>query len=942
MNVRPQPEMLRQQSMPQVSAMPMNQAGHFLPTQPQPGQQQQSQNHMGLMPNSNNSSMGLLGGGTQPGGNALQTTAAQYQLKRQETSTQQARNVQMNISAGTPGMGGMGHMQGMSFPPHMMPQAGNTAVRRVASHPQGMNQSAGHVGGMHPGQQGVNSLSMGMNPSNSMPAHLRQANHQQLMANVPPSMPGSMSPELSLGMGRQPSAGVPSNASRPPQLMNSLSQPSGQNHGGGGQPSQNGFQRHHHHSHTPSLTSSPRPGPHNPGNMMMPTPGSSQGSTPRVGGVANHDMFMSLQNNHFPPSLGRNNGRIPTGGNQFPFVTSGSPNGSMDIPPMIGDAPPNPSNPGMRSGGFTPTPAQQYEEMSQRNEPFNTSFSMPMSGSVPPRPPSHPNAMHGNPIPSRQPPQQHSPHQPEQMAGHVQHQPQRPQSQPQGPPGRPPSQAGPSHTPRGAQSQLPTSSGLLPPARITPHSQPQQLPHSQRQPTPGQQPIAPRPPHPSTTAPGSGPPPSDMGTPQPVGVPRPPVFAMPVGLGQGLVRLLQFSGILSSDSSNKLQLAYWESLVREYFTPKALMKFTLWKDNQRNEAKPFEIGVPILPRFFLVTTQSGVKSMTLSLDGARERLLSQTHAVVECVTAVWTYKYANGYTVTLRGPLTVHIIVVTPVSGGNAQPNQGYSLKFDNLEFNANTHDKYISLESIMGQRITESPKTPHLRNGPTPSPNGTSTIQQRADEDKQWDEPRIMIQDASIPGEPVNAFGIPQATMRCLELAESVGQMTDLIAFANETKLGPIDALARLADKIREGPHNPAQGGPGFIGGPPGNGPGSFQSFHNMNGVSASPAVTLYPGMSPANPPQSHPGPSTNSPKNASSSADAPQKQNNPPPPSHGPGSAPQPTSASTPSQTGATSTPSLHPATLKRKANDTNSPSTTHPEPSNKRATRKRGRGG
>ncbi|KAH7917244.1 hypothetical protein BV22DRAFT_1026751 [Leucogyrophana mollusca] len=85
---------------------------------------------------------------------------------------------------------------------------------------------------------------------------------------------------------------------------------------------------------------------------------------------------------------------------------------------------------------------------------------------------------------------------------------------------------------------------------------------------------------------------------------------MPIGLGQGLVRLLQFSGILSSDSSNKLQLAYWESLVREYFTPKVLMKFTLWKDNQRDEEKPFEIGVPILPRFFLMTTQSGVKSMT--------------------------------------------------------------------------------------------------------------------------------------------------------------------------------------------------------------------------------------------------------------------------------------------------------------------------------------------
>jgi hypothetical protein len=39
------------------------------------------------------------------------------------------------------------------------------------------------------------------------------------------------------------------------------------------------------------------------------------------------------------------------------------------------------------------------------------------------------------------------------------------------------------------------------------------------------------------------------------------------------------------------------------------------------------------------------------------------------------------------------------------------------------------------------------------------------ADEDKKWEEPRQIIENGSIPGEPVNAFGIPQATMRCLEV---------------------------------------------------------------------------------------------------------------------------------------------------------------------------------
>ncbi|KAF9449572.1 hypothetical protein P691DRAFT_667256, partial [Macrolepiota fuliginosa MF-IS2] len=268
---------------------------------------------------------------------------------------------------------------------------------------------------------------------------------------------------------------------------------------------------------------------------------------------------------------------------------------------------------------------------------------------------------------------------------------------------------------------------------------------------------------------------------------RPPLL----GHGQGLLRLLQFSGILSGETKMKLQLAWWNDLIKEYFTPKAFMKLTLWKDNQRKEAKPFEIGVPILPRFFLVTTQSGVKSMSLSLDGARERPLATGHCIVECVAAVWTYKYNNGYTVTLRGALSAHVIITSTSAPGApvnpAQPNS-YSFKFDEFAFDANFHDKFIGLDAIMGVRIPEPTRSPWIRNAPTPNSSGTpDPASIAAEDDKKWEEPRVMIERCSIPGEPVNAFGIPQATMRCLELAESVGAMADLIVYSNETQLGPL-----------------------------------------------------------------------------------------------------------------------------------------------------------
>ena len=55
----------------------------------------------------------------------------------------------------------------------------------------------------------------------------------------------------------------------------------------------------------------------------------------------------------------------------------------------------------------------------------------------------------------------------------------------------------------------------------------------------------------------------------------------------GLMRLLQFSGTLSSESPQKHHLGYWNDLIREYFTPEAVMSLVFWKDNQRLEAKPF-------------------------------------------------------------------------------------------------------------------------------------------------------------------------------------------------------------------------------------------------------------------------------------------------------------------------------------------------------------------
>ncbi|KAI5987422.1 hypothetical protein EDC04DRAFT_2589296, partial [Pisolithus marmoratus] len=41
-----------------------------------------------------------------------------------------------------------------------------------------------------------------------------------------------------------------------------------------------------------------------------------------------------------------------------------------------------------------------------------------------------------------------------------------------------------------------------------------------------------------------------------------------------------------------------------------------------------------------------------------------------------------------------------------------------------------------------------------------------RTEEDRQWEEHRVLIIDSSVPCQPVNAFGIPRLTMRHVEVS--------------------------------------------------------------------------------------------------------------------------------------------------------------------------------
>lgn len=157
----------------------------------------------------------------------------------------------------------------------------------------------------------------------------------------------------------------------------------------------------------------------------------------------------------------------------------------------------------------------------------------------------------------------------------------------------------------------------------------------------------------------------------------------------------------------------------------------------------------------------------IHLEGPEERP-GVGASMLECNNAHWTYHYRSGYIVTLRGNLSVTLVATpganSPQQNG-AQPLPPAMYKFDSLTFNAKTHDKSIRVERIEGRRHEARDRPPAVKNEPSPmSMSGSSPPQQL--EDLGQDSNRVIpLEDALIPSEPVNAFGIPQAAMRCLEV---------------------------------------------------------------------------------------------------------------------------------------------------------------------------------
>jgi LIM-domain binding protein len=159
--------------------------------------------------------------------------------------------------------------------------------------------------------------------------------------------------------------------------------------------------------------------------------------------------------------------------------------------------------------------------------------------------------------------------------------------------------------------------------------------------------------------------------------------------------------------------------------------------------------------------------MNFVLDGARERTLGFGTSVIDCPDAQWVWRYYDGHVVILRGTFSCQITAFHNSRAEGDQP--AYNLKFENMLFDTNSREKMILLDSIQGTRGVENiQKTPSTTTQGSPdnaSPSSANTMKEDVDRLPDPD-PRVLIDHALLPAEPVGIFGIPQAAVRCLEVS--------------------------------------------------------------------------------------------------------------------------------------------------------------------------------
>lgn len=208
-------------------------------------------------------------------------------------------------------------------------------------------------------------------------------------------------------------------------------------------------------------------------------------------------------------------------------------------------------------------------------------------------------------------------------------------------------------------------------------------------------------------------------------------------------------------------------MVDKYFASDGQMIQHVWSPSGAPDGQPrtkqFQVHAASLPRFYLTWFNSGLQSMSLTIEGAKESTQGGSPRVT-CQRARYTFWYANGTQVCLTpGIFTPESETLThfkSIWSGNLTVIFAHTLpteepKFQNLEFEINKTEEYVSRAHIDRVLTAGSPlmnnKSP--KTSRTPGKNKALKMQQ---------EP---LSASDFPSAPVNEYGVTSAVMQFFEV---------------------------------------------------------------------------------------------------------------------------------------------------------------------------------
>ncbi|KAF9201321.1 hypothetical protein BGZ49_008414 [Haplosporangium sp. Z 27] len=231
---------------------------------------------------------------------------------------------------------------------------------------------------------------------------------------------------------------------------------------------------------------------------------------------------------------------------------------------------------------------------------------------------------------------------------------------------------------------------------------------------------------------------------------------------RALLRLVEFGRAFVFSSENDTIL-YWKSLTARFYGNTGRLRYSV-RNPDTGDIKAFELATPTISHFYLANAKSGVSEVQLIW----EENLGQTGSfplTVECSSISLVSTYRDGAKV---------------ISKGRVKATFTNDFQFDLLELTMCDFNEYIT-------RLDEETSTsPDVK---TESKKKTNSKQVAS----------LKKQSQSIPERVLNEFGVPHDTMRMLEVTDNCSKMNILLQYSVMHKIGAAEALAAVAQEVRE-----------------------------------------------------------------------------------------------------------------------------------------------